>query len=184
MKEDKNIQNSYIIDNQYRIIKVHSNWDKFAKDNYGDISIMERNIIGKSIMEYIKGDSVKMWYESIIELAKNLKINITRPYRCDSPSKKRFMEMEIIPLENGNILINHYLIREEEMRESENKPFSFNFTDERNIITRCSICNRFLHKNRWIELEEAIKHFDFRVIQITDIICNDCIRRELADTDK
>lgn len=177
----KEIQNSYVIDGSYRIIEVHSNWDRFAKDNYGDRSILRQNIIGKNVMEFIKGDSVRMWYESIIELAKNLGIHITRPYRCDSPDKKRFMEMEVIPLKNGNVIINHYLIKEEQMKGNPHSPFVYGNSEDRNTITRCTICNRFLHRNQWIELEEAVKHYDFRIITITDIVCNDCIRRELSN---
>ncbi|MCS7214609.1 MAG: hypothetical protein RMI30_00490 [Thermodesulfovibrio sp.] len=132
-------------------------------------------------MEYIKGDSVKMWYESIINLAKNLGINITRPYRCDSHDKKRFMEMEVIPLRNGDILINHYIIKVEEVRDHINHPFLFGNIKGKETILRCSICNRFHYNNSWIEIEEAIKYYKFTNITISDIICNDCIKRELLE---
>lgn len=180
MKTSKKIHNSYIIDSHYRIIDVHSQWDKFAADNEGNPNIYKKNILFKNIMDFIKGDAVKMWYESIISLSKTLNIHITRPYRCDSPDKKRFMEMEVIPLQDGNILINHYLIKEEAIKTSVSS-FIFHRADEKNSLLRCSVCNQFLHINRWIELEEAVKHYDFRSLNIIDIICNYCIRQKIEE---
>lgn len=177
---NKPIQNFYILNGEYKIIEVHPEWDNFAKENFATSDTLKNKIIGKKIMDFIKGDPVRMWYETIISYAKSLNIRVKRPYRCDSPNKKRYMEMEVIPMKDGKIKVNHYLIKEEEVKNPI-ETFKFSLEMDKNSSLRCSSCNRFLHLNRWIELEEAVKIHDFRSIFVVDIICNECLKQKIDE---
>ncbi|MCX8083671.1 MAG: 60S ribosomal export protein NMD3 [Calditerrivibrio sp.] len=170
------IQNSYVLDRDMKIIEVGSRWDLMVYENCGNFHVLKENVLGKSIFDFITGDHIRMWFESLLNLAKISGKPVIRDYRCDSPEVKRFMKMKIYLLENNLIRLDHYIVKIEKIVQ----PICLNFYNEFYLkVTRCSICNRFLYKNRWIDVEEAVKYFYFPLSSIVDIICNDCVRSQL-----
>lgn len=173
----KEPDNFYILDKNNIIIDVSSKWDIFAYENDGAPHVLKDNIVGRHILDFIKGDPVRMWFESVLQLAKISRNVVLRDYRCDGLDLKRFMRMRISFWEGENIKIEHFLIKTEKIEKSVKLNF---FNDYYYKVVRCSVCNKFLHKDRWIEFDEAIKIFPLQLVSIEDIVCNDCIKTQLG----
>ncbi|MGC8925272.1 MAG: hypothetical protein ACP5LO_04500 [Calditerrivibrio sp.] len=169
----ENIQNSYLLDRNLNIIDLHPNWDLFVYENSGDKKFLKSSILGRNIFEFIKGDSVRMWFESLITLVKFSNRSITRNYSCDSPDVKRFMKMRITPQEGGQIKFDHYIISLTKIPIKAKMHF---YNNAENIITRCSVCNRFLYHEKWQEIELVANLIDLSRVSIVDIVCGDCIK--------
>lgn len=168
--------NSYTIDSEGKIVYVDLRWDLFAMENGGKVNVLKDQILGKKILDFISGDHVRMWYESIISLARISGKTIERDYRCDSPKQKRYMRMIITPIKNNFIRVDHYLLKSEDIDADIDLDFEDNYDLK---ITRCSACNRFYYKERWVEINELVKHLDITKISVSDIICNRCIINHL-----
>lgn len=169
--------NSYTLDSEGRIVSVDTKWDLFAIENGAKINVLKEHVLGRNIMEFISGDHVKMWYESVIALAKVYDKTVEREYRCDSNTKKRYMKMLIINIKNGFIRIDHYLLKEESFDIQIEMDFKGTYD---NKITRCSLCNKFYYDHRWMEIDDIVKLIDITKISISDVICNDCTIRHLV----
>ena len=112
-------------------------------------------ILGKSLFTFIQGDVTKMAVDSAIMHARACKRSVKKQYRCDSASVNRFFEMEINPIDNFGVSIEHALLR------TQQKPLASVISECADTaqclpdtITRCSFCCSFLREGSWLEAEE------------------------------
>lgn len=164
-------QNSYTIDKDGRILDVDENWDIFAIENNAKDNTLKDQVIGKKITSFITSDHVRMWFESLISLAQISGKRVEREYRCDSPYEKRYMLMIIIPLKNGNLLVEHYLLKTEKIDKTLELDFSEKSSDS---AIRCSVCGKFNYDDKWIEIDELAKIVDIFKLSVSDVVCNSC----------
>jgi len=180
-----NISNtySYRIDKDNIITYVCENWFSFAEENDGGGKCHPDFVKGKSIMQFIADHETIHILESIIRKARNSKQLIKRiPFRCDSPSKRRFMELSLIPLGHDDIEFRSTILNIEE-REAiavlqSNVPTSEEF------IRICSYCKKMaVSENKWVDLEIAVsslKLFEKSTLpQISHSVCPSCYRTQL-----
>ncbi|NQU49755.1 MAG: hypothetical protein HQ519_13975 [Planctomycetes bacterium] len=86
---------SYRIDSEDKILAVSAEWLRFAKENMA--ADLEREfVVGRSLWQFITGDEVKHLYEIIFERARQTGDQIALPFRCDSPTERRFMELQAL----------------------------------------------------------------------------------------
>ena len=170
---------SYTLDLDDRIIAVTGNWDGFALANGGP-AILSATIIGRRLDEFVSGDVTRMFVRTMLMSARMLKRSIHRPYRCDSPQLRRFMEMTVMPHGGGMLEVRHRQIRCE--------PLSCTVTiasvaaaPTSGFIKRCSICNHIRIRQVWSEVDEAI--LDGRLakdaaaaLRVIYGVCPDCLR--------
>ena len=166
------MQNEYWLDGEDKIIGVGSTWDFFAGENEGR-EVVSELVVGRSLWEFISGDPTRMWLSSILTLARIRNENVNRPYRCDSPTVKRFMNLEIKKDADGVLHLVHSLVRVEAM----SVPCRVNPTPSpgKKMIQRCSVCNRFNTAKGWTEAEDLdtpIAH----PIAVIYAVCGDCMR--------
>lgn len=170
---------SYTIDKTDTIIAVSSKWDDFAGDNDGE-KVLSSNILGRKLDQFIHGDVTLMFVRTMIMSARTLRRPIYRPYRCDSPKLKRFMEMIVLPREDGAVEVLH--------RELHSEPIAnlvhlvaVPAASSTAYIKRCSMCNRVLAKGVWSEIDDAIKakrlQVDAPSLKVIYGLCPDCISR-------
>ena len=170
---------SYTVDKTDTIVAVSGVWDEFARNNGGE-NILAGKIIGRKLDHFIQGDDTRMFVRTMMMSARILHRPIYRPYRCDSPMFKRFMEMTLLPRADGAVEVIH--------RELHNEPVFHNVS----VVTaptgagwaflkRCSLCNRVQAQGIWSEIDDAI---DAKRLQVTapDIkviygVCPDCLTR-------
>lgn len=160
---------SYVLDSQNRIISTGGVWDEFADENGGTGSSL-KDICGRSIWDFIKGDVTRMWLDSVFQYARAFGKTIERPYRCDSPDLKRFMRMRIIPEKEGVLRIEHEILSIEKRSAPVN--IKFGQSTVNGVNQRCSICGR-VNMGEWKE-----PHGDHDEVSdgiyVIYTVCEDC----------
>lgn len=177
---------SLVVDKLNRIISVDDEcWLEQAKLGNAEEALQLKNVLNNFLSDFIRDDNTTMYIEAVISLCRLRNETIYREYRCDSPTHKRFMELELIPKEYGHIEMVHYLIREEPFddevniidmaTEQDNTETAKSSNKPRKYYLRCSMCNSLMppDSTEWMEPGELIKHSDgpFRVIHT---ICDKC----------
>lgn len=177
---------SLVVDKLNRIVSINDEcWMEQAKLGNAEEALQPKNVLDAFLSDFIRDDNTTMYIEAVMSLCRLRKEPIYREYRCDSPTHKRFMELELIPKENGHIEMVHYLIKEEPFDAEVNiidiaskkneleKPKTAN--KHRNYYLRCSMCNALMppDSTEWIEPGELVKGTEgpFKVIHT---ICNKC----------
>ena len=164
-------ETGYKLDKQNRITEVSSGWDDFALQNKGEDATSSR-VVGTTLREFIVGDATRMWMKALVDSVRASNKEVIKFYRCDSPSEKRFMRMTLLPDEDGSVYVSNKLIRVEKMKRSADFRFEANAT-----LERCSLCNRVLINDAWIEADEIPDVLNLRDglhIEVTYSICNKC----------
>lgn len=145
-----------VLDVHNHIIEVSDSWDASAKAGNADSRLSASAVVGQPIDQFISGDSSLMYLESALKLCRLKKHTLFKTYRCDSPTHKRFMEMELQPLENGQVKISHYLIREEAFESPLYLKDVTRTACAQDLVVRCSMCNQLKKPGTqtWLPPEE------------------------------
>ena len=178
--ESNNISFDYRLDSSDCITFVNSEWLSFAEQNKApEIS---QSIIGKSVWCYLAGKEVRHLYELIFDAVRNRNKEIVIPFRCDSPTSRRYMELKVSPRVDKNLSLAAHILQEEA------RPYvalldSGEHSDKRNTenyLKICSWCKRLnLKTERWVEVEQAIRELELfeeaSLPGLTHGICPDCV---------
>jgi hypothetical protein len=170
---------SYTLDRSDTIVAVSGNWDNFALDNNGEKTLSDQ-VVGRKLDQFITGDDTRMFVRTMIMSARTLRRPIYRPYRCDSPKLKRFMEMTVLPRDGGAVEVIH--------RELHSEPVFHNIPiiaapvgTCRAYLKRCSLCNRVQAQGVWSEIDEAINTQRLETsassLKVIYGVCPDCLTR-------
>jgi hypothetical protein len=167
----------YLIDQQNRIIHVDSGWDEAARANQASERVTAASVIGHSILEFIADPMVRELFRLLYERIRSQQKGQTIPFRCDSPTLRRSLELRLEPLPNLAILHESRLLHSEERAAV----WLWSTTAERStaLITACSWCKRLQYHDSWVEAEEMIRQGDLfnqmPLPQITHGICTSCL---------
>ncbi len=153
------------------IAKVCSQWDQFAYENDGKVVVQSR-VASRPIWDYISGDATKMWLRTLLNLCRVRNAPVERPYRCDSPEKKRYMTMTIFPEEGGKLRVEHRVKKEEER----SKPVYIAPGTGNKLCFRCSICGRIKKDEQWYEPDDSTLNAgnSDRTHQVAYTVCGQC----------
>lgn len=166
----------YRLDPKDLIVEVGGAWNDFAKLNDGH-RILAGHIEGQSLFSHITGDSTQMMMDVLLARVRRQGKPLTRPYRCDSPTLKRYMEMTIEPDEFGFLNLRHRLLKSEPLESQlAIKTFSSGIQGH-TLVIRCSVCNRFRLGDNWLELEVAKQQglsSDGGTTRVAYGVCSDC----------
>ena len=174
MTQDQIPPVTYTVDADNIIVEVNAEWDRFAMDNDGD-NLVQSHIIGQPLMNYITGDSTRMFVEVMFQGARVRKNMITKPYRCDSPDMKRALEMRIIPLDNQALKLEHQIVSLETVVQPVHFLGHNSEADDR--IKRCSMCNKVELDNEWrdpLDAPVAQSLLDPSSVKVYYGICKPC----------
>ncbi|MBI2414041.1 MAG: hypothetical protein HYV24_12630 [Deltaproteobacteria bacterium] len=170
---------TYSIDSQDRLITANSEWDAFALENYAPELAFER-IKYASLWDFIYDTETRHIYRLILEKVRNSTVSVRLPFRCDSPDRRRFMEMEMLPLEAMAVMFNTSIIREEK-REPVKLLDAFTERSEQ-FIRMCSWCKCvILDDGSCMEVEEAVRRRELfnepKLPRITHGACAVCSKK-------
>lgn len=170
---------SYWLDAEDRIVKVNPLWDRFALANGGDRQLLSSEIRGRSVFDFITGDQTRMYLEALLQHARFLERSVSRSYRCDSPTLKRFMSMCITLEADHLVQLDHTLLKCEPLEQ----PIRYHHEPDQRAqaVPRCSVCTRLLIKGRWLSPEDAeILGLlpPGKPLPVTYRICPSCRRRQ------
>lgn len=144
---------SYWLDQDDRIVQVNPLWDQFALANGGEQRLLSSEIQGRRVFDFITGDQTRMYLEVLLQHVRFLHRTISRSYRCDSPTMKRFMSMSLTPATQGLVKLDHTLLKNEPFQQ----PVIYRHEPEpqATALPRCSVCTRLLIKGNWLTPEDA-----------------------------
>lgn len=168
-----------------RISYVDAQWLSFARGNEAP-ELTENTVVGQSLWGYVHGVEIRHLYELTFAEVRAHRREIEIPFRCDSPTKRRFMKLRIQPLQAGELSIVSLLVHEEERPHISLLDAQASHADS--FVTICSWCKRVnVGKDGWVEVEAAIRHLNLlgseHPPQLTHGVCSDCeamIRNEIA----
>ena len=165
----------YAIDAADRLVSVDGAWLEFARENAAP-ELTEEKVLGRSIWSFIEGDETRELYERLFASVREDGRERRVPFRCDSPTVYRFMELRLSPADRSGIDLCGVLLREQvrvycPFLDSELKRAMYSFLF-------CGVCNRVFAYGAWMELDDAIRRLDaFETNEppaLERSVCDDC----------
>lgn len=164
----------YRLDALDRIIETGGDlWDTVAAHNDGDGALRAR-VEGTTIFKHICDDATRLFLWTLLDGVRKIRRPVARPYRCDSPTHKRFMEMSIEPDDRSGLVVRHRVVRTESLRVP--VKFRTSARTAKRLIVRCSMCNRLRLDGAWLESEDAARQLPVttRAHDVAYGVCDDC----------
>ena len=137
-----------------------------------------------SIWNFISGYEVRHLFKMMFDTARKDHREVNVPFRCDTPTARRFMELKIEPLDEGSLSITGEVVHVEQ-RQSIDLLADVERDPER-FLEICSWCKRVdLGGDNWVEVEDAVRKLDLLseplMPTLTHGICFDCMERVEKD---
>lgn len=169
---------SYSIDKEDNLTSVSDNWQLFAEQNQAAYLTPEV-VLNSPLKKFITDMRVRHLYMMLTQRVRDTQILIEFHFRCDSPDKRRFMEMKLYPLPNDAVGFESCILKEEprdpvKLLDTGNKK-------NNSFLKICSWCKKVnVNKLGWVEVEEAVSHLDLfgskTLPQLTHGICPECLK--------
>jgi len=145
---------TYQIDSDNRLTNLSGKWSVFAADNQA-ADLTEAFVVNKSLFVFISDESSRHLYKMLIERTRIDCQTLRFPFRCDAPDRRRFMEMEIFPLNHESIGFRSCILKEEPREPVALLDPVAVRSDE--LVKICSWRKRVqLDHSEWVEVEEAV----------------------------
>ena len=171
---EKILTTSLIVNRDNLIVELDETWLELARKNDSESVLATEKILFQPLGKFIDDDNTRMYFEASLSLCRLKNQVLYRPYRCDSPTHKQFMELELAALEDGKVRMTHYLLKTEPFE----KPVNFTvmkFNPHKGqAVKRCSLCNRIqpIGSDEWIEPETFFQ--DKPGVMTIHTVCPDC----------
>ncbi len=174
----------YSVDQQDRLTSVDDAWLAFAQTN--DAPCISRDsVIGRPLFDFIDGQESREIYRELLSIVRHTGKRPSIPFRCDSPDKRRYMELHMTRQPGDHVEFEGKLIHEERRPRAElldtNRPTS------EYELTICSWCKRFGVDDGWLEVEEAMRELDLFgwavMPRLRNDVCDRCsvmLQREIS----
>ncbi len=143
----------YVIDSDDLITYVSQEWLGFAAANDA-VELTANYVLGKPIWYFITGAESRAFYQRVFRSLRRRGAEITIPFRCDSPTVVRQMDLNLRLLPGDAIELAGVLLK-----ATPREPITILFrwlerTDH--SIPICALCRRLSVEGEWLELREAV----------------------------
>lgn len=167
----------YVLDGSDRLVSANAHWFDFAKEN-GVHDLTAERCSGRLLWEFISDATTRHLYQLLLKPVRERGEIRTVPYRCDSPDRRRYMEMTISSASEGGVLFRSRIIREEPRDVVMLLVGDGKRTDE--LVVMCSWCKKVrVREVEWLEVETAVKELqlfdEVDLPRITHGVCDRCI---------
>jgi hypothetical protein len=172
---------TYQIDSVDRIISVSSSWDAFAAANGGGIRATD--VVGHSLWDFVVHDTTRQVYRDLIARVRSGR-SVAFSFRCDSPTRRRFMRMTMRPGVNGTVTFDSQVLRTEP-REAPAVTISPD-TRTGDLLRICGWCKRVaVGDDEWVDVEIAVDRLglmaDRSPVGVTHGMCPECFTRVMEE---
>ncbi|TWU30871.1 hypothetical protein [Novipirellula artificiosorum] len=141
----------YCVDRADVIVYINDWWLAFAKENNAP-ELDEKSVLGRLVWEFIADEPTRTLYQEIHEQVRSSGVPITVPFRCDSPTLQRYMQLTIGNHRDGQLLYESCLIRAVPQRRC--AVLDSQQDRSNTFLTMCSFCKRSLiEPSGWLEME-------------------------------
>lgn len=175
----------YRVDAQDRIVSVNGAWNAFASAN-GGATIVSTRIIGRNLFEFITDATTQQLYRQMLARIRSGQ-DLQYTYRCDSPDRRRLMEMEMRLADDAGSVEFRSVSLEEHARAPLHVSQADGADDAEDTALQrsCGWCNRLEVEGEWLEIEDALPKLRFmeheRPATLTHGMCDECLARMLAE---
>lgn len=97
----------YLLDARDRLVDVCPEWDAVARAGGATTGSLRGGVLGRPLAAFISGDVTRMFLEAAVQAARLTGRARQLPYRCDTPTAQRRMEMTLVPLADGQVRVEH-----------------------------------------------------------------------------
>jgi hypothetical protein len=166
----------YRIDDRDRLVAVGGDWNTFAAANDAP-ELTEGGLLGHSLWSFISGIETRHLFELALKRVRTRQVSMTFPYRCDSPDRRRYCELDVRPGRRGEIEFESRVLREV-LRPR------VDLLDRRaargeDLVRMCAWCCRVRRPDAlWVDVEEALRSMELlngdEVPSVTHGICPAC----------
>lgn len=169
----------YEVDASDALISVNDAWQSFAIAN-GAPHLMRERILGRPLWDFVSDDTTRLVYDVILRQVRN-GARSRFEYRCDSPDRRRLMQMTIVPGHAGHVVFESATMCVEWHREP-------NVVTATSATRCCGWCKR-AHSaaHGWVELgPESVTPGQPATTtkpMITGGMCSDCYSRVMNSID-
>ncbi len=168
----------YEVDSSDLLINVNDAWQTFAIGNEAAHLVRER-VLGQSLWDFVSDDITRLVYDVILRQVRN-GARSRFEYRCDSPDRRRLMEMTIAPGHAGHVVFESSTVCVEWHRDP---PVVATPT----LARWCGWCKRAHNDgHEWVDLGLASAESEpgrGRTPVLTDGMCSDCYSRVMNSID-
>jgi hypothetical protein len=166
----------YRLDQQDRIVDVSNAWDETASAYEAD-KVLRRSVEGTKLYSHISGETTRLFMWTLLDATRKLQRPSTRPYRCDTPDCKRFMEMTVLPEAGGRLTVAHRLLRTEPIVTP--TPARSRVKTLTGLMICCSMCNAVRLKGQWLPASAAAAMSQTlsasgETLDVAYGVCDDC----------
>lgn len=174
---------TYQIDGVDRITSVSGSWDLFAAANDGGTRATD--VVGHSLWEFVAHDTTRHVYRDLIARVRGGR-RVAFSYRCDSPTRRRFMRMTLSPGSDGTVTFDSQVVRTEP-REAPALTISPD-AQTGELLRVCGWCKRVaVGDDEWVEVEIAVERLGLMTghstVAVTHGMCPECYTRVMAEVD-
>lgn len=169
----------YRVDDNDVIEFVDQWWLAFARENSA-FGLDEPSVVGHAIWDFIADEPTRTLYAEIHQHVRSTGKPVVVPFRCDSPTLRRYMEPTISGGNNGQLLYQSALVRTCPHRR---QPV-YDRTRQRSSesLTMCSMCKRSLIEPAgWLEMEDIslrLRMYDQQTVpELCYTVCPQCSSR-------
>lgn len=167
----------YSVDANDVIAYWGGNLVEFAYANDWSSGIAPEKVVGHPLFEFITGPETVHLYRILFDRCRSGKEIGPIPFRCDSPTERRFLELHLSPAAGGSVIITNKLLRVEQRPAVTLLMGNIARNDE--FLRICSMCKKIaLNENLWAEAEEALGRLGVfekdRPPQLTHGLCKSC----------
>ena len=145
----------YEIDPDDRVVRCGRGWDRFARENGADASMMREAVHGRSVWGFISDPTTESLYRRIVNVARG-GLTVTFPLRCDAPGEHRSYRMSVGPAPR---YLDHvrFCMEPIHVRPRPACPPAAANDDRLGVmLASCSWCNRVrTGTDEWLEIEAA-----------------------------
>jgi hypothetical protein len=177
----------YRLDDRDEFCFVNGEYDSFARDNCGE-AVASHAILRRPLWDFVTDPTTQQLYRDMLR-----RVRAGRPvrfrFRCDSPARRRLLEMDVRAGDGGGVEFRVRTVSEED------RPYQPLFdphagrSDER--LRVCGWCKKVHVGDAWAEVEDAVARLHLferaAMPEVTHGICEECFRAmtdTLAESDE
>lgn len=174
---------TYFINTDYTIVVLDEEWDSLARDNHA-LHLIAENVMGRRLLDFISDDRTRFLFQRMFEKVLATDDKICLSYRCDTPDKRRLLELEVYYVDKELIGLRNKIISIEPREPVKLLDPATEKTDQ--FVAICSWCKKMrLPSEQWLEIEEAVEKMAlFRQPvppHLTHTICQSCFQKQLDE---
>lgn len=178
MPHPQGVSYHYSIDRNDRLVSVSDSWLDFAKRNAAPELIRER-VLDRPIWDFVSGRKTREIYQQLFWRVRDRGATLSVPFRCDSPDRLRFMQLDLCPGEED--AIDFRAIVERELPRRHVRLLDRLARRAEYAFSICSFCRRIFAFGAWLEPEEAVSRLGWLESEsppeMEEYVCDDCERQ-------